>query len=349
MNIIEYIEKYKNKSFEEEIFNEVDNVVLSMLSYLNFENLIDGNNKIKKIGKKFLQTCTYKEISKLGIAQKDAYNCLTKVVNTKRYENIEMLDYVYIGTKKEQFSAITFKIKKDLLYIAFEGTDNLISGWKEDFQLAYMYPVLSQIHAINYLNKTVKYFGPKIIVGGHSKGGNLALISALEINKLKQHKIIKIYNNDGPGLRKKEFQSKKYSKIKNKYIHIIPQNSVIGIMLRNEKYEVVKTNRKTIMSHYPISWVIEENKFKKASLRLKSKNLEKNVLEWLDNHNDYERKKMIDNTFKIFEICEIDDTRNLRKIKNITKVINEIRNIDEETKQLAQDFIKQSIFKNNKI
>lgn len=349
MNIIEYINKYKEKSFEEETFNEVDNIVLSILSYLDFDKLVNEENSIKYVGKKFLEKYTYKEVAKLGIPQKDAYNCLKEVISTKRYGNIQILNYIYLGTKEEQFSALTFKINKDLIYVAFEGTDNLMSGWKEDFQLSYMYPIKSQIHAIEYLNKTIKMFGPKVIVGGHSKGGNLALVSSMEINKIKQNKIIKIYNNDGPGLRKKEFQSKKYNNIKNKYIHLIPYNSFIGIMLRNSNYKIVESSRKTILSHYPISWIIEENSFKTTNLKQKSKDLEKNVLEWLNNHNDFERKIMIDNVFKIFETCEITDTRNLKKIRYIIKVIKEVKNIDEQTKELAISFIKYNFFNKNKI
>lgn len=343
MNIIEYIEKNKDYPFNEKQFNEVDNIILSILSYLNFSGLINEEKKIKIVGKKFLEKNKYKEISKLGVPQKDAYNILKEAVKTERYGNIDISDYIYIGTKEEQFSATTFKINKDLIYIAFEGTDNLMSGWKEDFQLAYMYPVPSQIRAIEYLDKTIRYFGPNVIVGGHSKGGTLALTSAMEVNRFKQDKIIKIYNCDGPGLRKREYNSKKYERIKNKYIHIVPQNSIIGMMLRNENYRVVETSRKTILSHYPISWIVKENEFKETELKEKSIELEKNVIEWLDNHNDFERKIMIDNVFKIFGKCEIEDTRNLKKIKYIIKVINELRNIDNQTKELAINFIKQGL------
>ena len=343
MNIKEYIKKNKEYSFEEKEFNEVDNIILSILSYLNFTGLLEEDSRIKKVGKEYLNKYEYKEIAKLGLPQKDAYNILKETVETERYGNIRILDYIYIGTKEEQFSAITYKIRNDLIYVAFEGTDNLMSGWKEDFQLAYMYPIPSQTHAIEYLNKTIRYFGPNVIVGGHSKGGTLALTSAMEVNRFKQEKIMKIYNCDGPGLRKREFTSKKYDRIKNKYIHIVPQNSFIGMMLRNENYKAVQTSRKTILSHYPISWLVEDNSFIEVPLREKSKELEKNIIEWLDNHNDFERKLMIDNVFKIFETCEIEDTRNLKKIKYIIKVISEVRNIDEQTKELAIDFIKQGL------
>ena len=343
MNIIEYIKKNKEHTFEDKKFNEVDNIVLSILSYLNYSGLLCEDSKIKTIGKKYLEKYKYKEISKLGLPQKDAYNTLKEVVETERYGNIEILNYIYVGTKEEQFSAVTYKIKNDLIYVAFEGTDNLMSGWKEDFQLSYRYPVSSQVRAFEYLDKAIKYFGPKVIVGGHSKGGTLALTAAMEVNRFKQEKILKVYNSDGPGLRKKEYNSKGYERIKNKYVHLVPQNSFIGMMLRNDNYKAVGTSRKTVLSHYPISWIVEENELKEVPLKEKSKELEKNVIEWLDNHNDFERKIMIDNVFNIFETCEIEDTRNLKKIKYIIKVINEVRNIDEQTKELALDFIKQGI------
>lgn len=344
MKIYDYIKKNKDAKLNEKNFNEVDNIIFSILSYLNFQEVLYENNKLETIAQLFFKKYTKKEIYKQGIPQKDAYKCLEKIYTTERYKDVEILNYIYIGTQNEQFSAITFKINKKLIYISFEGTDNLMSGWKEDFQLAYTYPIPSQSRAKKFLNENVKIFGPKIIVGGHSKGGNLALTSAMELNIIKKFKIKKIYNNDGPGLRYKEFHSLKYKMIKKKYIKIIPYNSIIGIMLRNENRKVVESNRKTILSHYPISWMIKENKFIETKQKSKSIELEENMLMWLDNHNDESRKKMIDNVFKIFEKCEINDTRDMKKLKNIIKIIKELKNIDEETKELLIDFLSCTIF-----
>ena len=155
--------------------------------------------------------------------------------------------------------------------------------------MSYLPKTAGQCEAVNYLNAISEKTKYDLIVGGHSKGGTLALVSAMELNKLKQNKIIRIYNNDGPGLRKREFESKKYSNIKNKYIHIVPYNSFIGIMLRHSNYRVVDSYRNTVLSHYPISWLVEESQIKEAELKQKSKDLEKNIINWLDNHNDFER------------------------------------------------------------
>ena len=47
MNIIDYIKKYGDYSFKEKSFNEVDNAILSLLSYINFSNIVSNNNRNK--------------------------------------------------------------------------------------------------------------------------------------------------------------------------------------------------------------------------------------------------------------------------------------------------------------
>lgn len=346
MDIFDYIDKYGNLTFEEKEFNEIDNLVFSGLSYLDFSNLFSENiNTIGTVGNTFLNKYKLKETSKYGIAQKDAYRCLKAVVNTKRYKDIEIENYVYIGTNNEQFCALIFKINKKLIYVCFEGTDHLISGWKEDFQLTYMYPIPSQVHAISYLKSFVHLFGPKVIVGGHSKGGNLALVSAMELNLIKKFKISKIYSNDGPGLRKREFKSLKYKIIRKKLIHIVPYTSIIGIMLRNDRYKVIKSTKRTFMSHDMLTWVIDEDKLVETKFNSRNVELEQSVINWLDNHDDIKRKKMIENIFKVFERSNITDIRDFRDINSLFKIIKEIKNVDKETKNLFISFINYILFK----
>lgn len=344
MTVLDYIEQNKNITFKEKSFNEIDNIILSLISYLNF-SYIEGTNTIENMGKIYLERHNFKEISITGWAQKDAYIILEKLIDSERYKNIKIENYIYVATEEEQFSAVTFVIDKHLKYVAFEGTDHLIVGWKEDFELVYKYPVPAQIHAIKYLKNATRIFGPKIIVGGHSKGGNLAQISSMELNILKKHKIKKIYSNDGPGLRKKQFKSIKYKLIKRKLEHIVPENSLVGIMLRNDKYKVVKSNKITMQSHIPSTWLIENDKFIETQLSKTSKKIERKLIEWLDNHNDIERQTMIENIFNILEINGITDTMKLKNIKNIIKIIKEIKNIDKTTRDLTIDLISNVLIK----
>ena len=345
MDIYNYIETYKNYNFEEKTFCEIDNLVFSLLVYLNFNGIIEKKSTITEVGTKFLSKYSLKDMNKFVPSCIDAYKCLEKIVNTKRYGNIIMYNYVYIGNNEMQFSAITFRITKRLIYISFEGTDSLLSGWKENFYLAYQYPTLSQKYAKKYLKKKIRLFGPNVIVGGHSKGGNLALVASMELLPHDKIKVKKIYNNDGPGLKQKQIKSLKYKMIKKKLVHITPYNSVVGILLRNEFYKSVDAMFIPIASHSISTWKIKDDQLIIKKRDPKSEKLEKNIISWLDNHDDETREKMITTIFKILDEAGIKDTRQFTDIKKIISLLKQVKEVDEETKNLTIDFITTSLFK----
>lgn len=339
--VYDYIKKYGDKSFEEKTFTEVDNIVFSVLPYLDFTktNISQNNLTINQVGNEYLKSHKYREVSKYGFSIKDAYKVLKAIINTKRYKDIIMCDYVY-NNEGMQFSALTFKISKKLIYISFEGTDQFISSWKESFYLLASLLVLSHDEAIKYVNKHIKLFGPKVIIGGHSKGGNLAIVSSIYMKWYKKFKIQTIYNNDGPGLRIEEYNSKKYKKIKNKYIQFIPNNSMIGILLRNDRHYVVKSKRLSFFSHSMATWCVDDDKFKRTNLSRTHFNLEKRIINWIDNHTEEERKKAVDTIFDTLEKCNIEDTMTLMKFKSIVKIIRELKGVDTESKDLTVDFLE---------
>jgi hypothetical protein len=343
-NLLKYIKNYGNKNFYECDYNEIDNIIFASLSYLDFNGIISETKKITTIGKAgniFLKKYKFKEVAKYGMAQKDSYKILKEIVNTKRYKDVLVYGYKYVGDKDKQFCAMTFKVKNKFIYVSFEGTDHLLSGWKEDFELCYTFPIASQDYAIKYLNNIIGLFDTNIYVGGHSKGGNLALVAAMFCNPLIRFKIKKIYNNDGPGLRKKEIESDNYKKIENKLVHIIPDYSLVGLLLRhNDNYKVVKSSRKDIMAHSVLTWQIEDNHLKEANLSNLSKKLDKSVILWLDKHDDKQREKIITTVFNALENSGLYNLYDLKNLKIAIKVIKNLNNIDSDTKKLILDFFE---------
>ncbi len=79
------------------------------------------------------------------------------------------------------------------------GTDDTIVGWKEDFNMSYQHPIPAQIQAVSYIDEVAAQTKKKIRIGGHSKGGNLAVYGAARCKSKFKKRIINIYNNDGPG------------------------------------------------------------------------------------------------------------------------------------------------------
>ncbi len=338
-----YIKEYGDKTFNEEKFNEIDNVILSSVVYLNFDGIVPKNKKsisLCEAGNIFLYKYNYFDVSKLGIAQKVSYKILKQIVNTKRYKDIQMYNYKYIWDTDTQFGAVCFKVKKKFIYVAFEGTDNLLSGWKEDFQMAYEFPVPSQKLAVKYLNENIKLFDKNIIVGGHSKGGNLALVSSMYCKNRINKKIKRIYSNDGPGLKKEQIESENYSKVRDRLIHLVPNYSYVGVLLRNDKFTVIKTNRKDFMAHAVSSWQVNKNEFIRENLSSISDNFRKSLLKWLDEHDLEQREKMISTVFKTLEESGIKNLNDFFNLKNAITVIRNVNNIDEETKNLVISLIE---------
>ena len=345
-NIKNYIRNYSNITFEEEDFNEIDNLVFSTLTYLNFSNIVSEKRKyitLNDAGKIYFDNNSFDSIKKYGKSAIDAYRVLKEAINSDRYKDVLLYSYCYIGDNNKQFGAISFKVKKDLTVIAFEGTDYLISGWKEDFQMSYKFPVPSQTCARKYLNKNISLFDKNVIVIGHSKGGNLALVSSMYCRKYLRRKIKLIYNNDGPGLRSNELNSKNYKRIKDRYIHIVPNYSYVGVLLKNDNYKVIKSSRIDILAHSVMYWEIKDNKLVSSNLSTMSKRLEKSTNMWLDKYDNSQREKVVTIIFDSLENNGIYNANDLLDFRKLSNIINNLNDIDKESKEIIINLIKFNI------
>lgn len=346
-NIIDYVHKYGDVRFENKKFNEVDNLIFSVLTYLDFSNTRINENchTLEEIGHVYMRQNSYKSVRKLGIAMGDAYLLLKEVVEANRYRHLIVSNYIYNTKRDMQFSAITFRITRGLECIAFEGTDQLISGWREDFEMSCSFPVPSHVEATKYLNEHVKLLGPKVIVCGHSKGGNLALVAAMFMNKIKSRRIKAIYNNDGPGLRDAEFESKNYQRVLKKYIHIVPHSTVVGAMMHNSNYLVVQSDKENIISHAAATWQVAGDHFKRGRRSERSLETERRLWGWLAKHDDADRKKLLEAIFGTIEGCDILDTMSLGKMRNLAKIFRSSKDVDKESKDLVIGLFKEVVLK----
>ena len=343
MNLYSYIDKYGCYTFDEVPFNEIDNAVFSALSYVNFEGIVSPNRfspiTISMAANMYFQKYTGKEKNILSI--REAVKMLRYMKDTRRYSNLKLYNYIYKESNEEQFSALTIEINSKLVYVSYEGTDHLVSGWKEDFMISYMFPVSSQRRAIDYINKHFVFRRKKIILGGHSKGGNLAVVAAMYSNFLVKDKIISIYNNDGPGLLKEQIDSKYYKSIEDKLIHIIPMYSVVGLLLyHSNTYKVVRTSRKGLLSHDLFTWVVRNNSFMESKLDTFYKVFADNLISWLEKYDNIEREKFVLSLFDIFERANVKSFIDVMENKKlIFNIITESKGLDVESRGILKEFI----------
>ena len=180
------------------------------------------------------------------------------MANSKRYSGLKLSNYIdlYDEDKKSQFAAFHIEIDDKYNYVAIRGTDMSIVGWQEDFRMAHEV-VPAQRYATRYLNRTVTD-NKKYYIGGHSKGGNLAVYAASMCHEDIQNKIENIFDNDGPGFLKDYLESESYKRIRGRIVRIVPEYCVIGMLLEHDLNPIiVGSNLDGIIQHDLMSWQVD--------------------------------------------------------------------------------------------
>ena len=326
MNVNDYVNYYKNISFDDYKWNDVDNLVCAAFAYLPL-----GQREINGL---FLPNKVLKK------SNHPAAGLLFEVLDSIRYKGLELWDYVNIVNDETQFGAITIRLN-DICYVAFRGTDNSIIGWKEDFELGYDYPVPAQRLARDYLADHIKEDDKVIYVGGHSKGGNLAMASVLEADDDIFKRIRFVYNNDGPGLLENVFNSNEFLRIEKKLKMFLPEESVVGILLNNtNRYQVVKSRENGFKQHDLFSWLCFGGVLVNGKLSVLSVKAKKIFDNWLEKQDLEKRKRLVEGFFGLLKLTGAKNFNEL-KLSNINKLLSKI-SIDDLGKKVLKDAI--SIF-----
>ena len=345
MNLFRFVDQYGSYTFEEIPFCEVDNAIFASLSYVNLDGLVSkyyfSKKTIHDVGEEYFKTRYSKKNKNPLLSIKQAIKLFRYLKDTKRYGNLFLYNYVYECGEEQQFSAVTIEINPKLVYVSFEGTDHLISGWKEDFMMSYQFPVLSQKKAIQYINSRFLFQRKEIILGGHSKGGNLAMVAGMYANFIIRNKIIQVYNNDGPGLLLEQITSKNYQYVQDKLIYIVPSHSVVGLILRHtEDITVVRSARKNVFSHDIFSWIVKEKKFERDELSLFSKRFDEGLVHWLTQYDLMVREQFVLSLFEVFERANVTSLIDIMENKRlILHLITEMKELDDATKKILKDLI----------
>lgn len=257
-NLFDYLKWRGDLSFQESPLNEVDNLIFCAFAYFKIENLVSYDEKIaiKDLYSK------YENVEEDSLFKKNQNRLFEILSGCNRFENVLVTHYFNkIDQEKDmQIAGVTFILPNDTLFVAFKGTDESVTGWKEDFDLSYKQVIPAQTKAVAYLNEILTHTKKKVYVGGHSKGGNLAMYASLFCKEID--KIVQIYNNDGPGFNDSIIESENYKIRKEKIITYIPKSSIVGNLLNKDtKTIIVKSRQIGILQHDLYSWEVIANHF----------------------------------------------------------------------------------------
>lgn len=346
-SIHEYVKYYKNLSFEEVSFNDVDSMIFTQVVYADFYDIIPSEKGkyilFEDAIRLFLRK--YENIKNVPKFIREVYNLLYQLRDSKRYQNIKMYHYVKVVDDEKQFCAFTLRFS-GLSYVVYEGTDTSMIGWKEDFMLTNIFPVSAQRMAYQYLNDTIGFFDHTVFVGGHSKGGNLAMTAAMLANQVVRLKIKTVYNFDGPGFRVKEFGTLAYQRMARKLKMFVPEDSTVGmLLLHTPSYHVVKSNVVGLWQHDALSWECFGGVFIEGALTKRSVSLEKSNIDFIASLDEEERTKIIDTIFTIFDKLGIKDTSEIKipKLNQAITLVKEITTLDSDSRHKLVTLLKMLV------
>ena len=347
-NVFDYIKWRGDLSFEQSPLNEIDALIFCELSYIFFEGIVpedldEGYVTLAEAAEVFFERNAGLDEIRLGeLVPKEIVPLFRMAASSKRFSGIPLAHFVNVIDDEtvEQFSAISFFPDSDSVFIAYRGTDDSITGWREDFRMAFQTPVPAQKRAEDYLIKASE--GAKTIcVAGHSKGGNLALWAAMNASDEIAERIDKIYNFDGPGFLDDIWEGANYERIADKISTVIPTGSIVGLLLKYDKnYRVTKSSAKNYLhQHDALTWEVEGVEFVcDEDVAPDVKRANEVVGKWIYSMEPDDRRAFVEGFFDI--LCSTSAKTVTDLAENRSAVIKAFSNIEPETKQALMAGVK---------
>lgn len=357
--LLDYMDWRGDLNFESAPFNDIDALILCQILYMPFDNIVPGIEEDRTVTIAELEKIYFENneehVSSLGVLiPQQTTELLQRAAWSVRFGNVRAGYYKNdVDLKAEkQFSAIGYYIDDKIFFLAFRGTDDTIVGWKEDFNMSFMSKVPAQLEAKEYADTVVKSvvdkgFNKSIMFGGHSKGGNLSVYAGINLTEEYYKYVDRIYNFDGPGFGAEVIESQEYIRSMDKIHTLVPESSVIGMLLGHEEaYTVIKSNEAGLMQHNPFSWqLLGANFITVNQVSTNSDMLDKSLKKWISSVNPEEMEKFVDTLFKILYASRAETLTELTEDtpKKISAMVKCYKDTDEETRKMIHETFKSLV------
>ena len=346
----DYLQWRGDLRMEQDGFNEVDNLLLCILSYLDFRRIPGLTSFSPADAIPLPDVCAQltEGDEQLGLSEEDYIPVMRAMAATPRFRPVRMFAFESSIDEEKvmQFAAVSFLLPDESVFIAYRGTDTTLVGWQEDFNMSFLEAVPAQLRATEYA-KEVAAATPRrtLRLGGHSKGGNLAVWAAIHLpQRLQRRRLAQVYNNDGPGFGPEVLESEAYQRIADRIETFIPESSIVGMLLEHtEEYSVIASTNRSLMQHEPLSWVVLGNQFVCLGQRSEAAQLGDNAMrEWLADLSSQERKEFTEALYSILskggKAKTIEDL-NTGSLAGGVALLKEYIGADEKKKKVIGDIL----------
>ena len=191
-DMLDYLAWRGDIEFTQMPVNPVDALIFSTLSYIDFKDIVPDNPMQSiSMAEAAAGLFSLAEPQNRTRVKKDL-ELLEAVAKSARFDNIRLSFYrsILIPEEETQFAAVTIFLEDGSAYIAFRGTDNTLTGWKEDFNMTFQPDIPAQRLALEYVQEFAAAHPIPIWMGGHSKGGNLSVYAAAKCGELLQQETV---------------------------------------------------------------------------------------------------------------------------------------------------------------
>lgn len=346
-NIMDYISWRGDLTFAQSPFNEVDNLILACFSYVNLDRIPAVTRQkgieLKKLVKEFKKLHTIKELEADKSFIRLAPFMMFEMAESVRFGNCVIRNYVneIVTEAEQQFSAVEIVLDDGTSYISFRGTDDTIIGWKEDFNLS-TGVVPAQERAVEYMQRISDKAYGMLRVGGHSKGGNLAIYGSV-MCKSAHDKILEIYSNDGPGFSKEFQESPETAEMISKIIRIIPEYSIIGTLLEHEKQPIiVASTSRGLLQHDGFSWEVQgPGLVRRDSLNKTALRFIEILHKWIDGMDTEQKRLLIEDLFATLQASGYENLSEVQSggLKSLAAMVKRLDKFAPESRGMMQELL----------
>ncbi len=344
-NIIDYALWRGDLPVRQVPLGEVDALILSYLAYMPMDGIVPGEGGAEPVTLRSAALAmlerSEREDSPLAYSVKDDRRLLAALAQSERFGTMRLCGFVnrVDGAAGEQFSAVTFLPAAGPALIAYRGTDNTVVGWQEDFNMCFESEVPAQRDAAAYAERMAKALEGGMILGGHSKGGNLAAYAELFVSGGVHERIQAVYNFDGPGFNEEIVASAAFAQRARRAQTFVPQSSIVGVLMENDEVmTVVRSDGMGIFQHNPYTWQVMGGRFIALPERTGSSYFaDETVKHWLSSLSPEVRRRAIDG---IFEVLGASDGRNVADLFEPRKAMGVLRaagSMDEQTRRAVEE------------
>ena len=309
-NLITYVQQYGAQTFEDKSLTDIDVLVLTEIAYLPFDEIVPKSCDVteaislEQLGKEFEQIKEKQQELNPFMITSERIELLEVVSKSQRYKDIKVFGFMndIDDELTKQFAAVCYQWEEESRWIIFRGTDESLTGWKEDFMMTYSDLIPAQIDAIEYLRKQAELFSGSLNISGHSKGGNLSLYASAMQEETVQDRIKQIYCWDAPGVHRSILGTEGYQRVVSKAKRYIPQDSIVGLMLESQvPYHIIESQGSGISQHSALMWNIEDDHFVELTELTKNSQLtDQTFKQWTEVVSDEDLKLFFDTFFELF-------------------------------------------------